>query len=80
MNEYIGEVRRRRQNLLVVEGKHERNKLFWLILMCFPEISIDMDDVWIYGTNIYMLYDDIEKEYGSGWAEGGDDILICLLS
>lgn len=29
MNEYIGEVRRRRQNLLVVEGKHERNKLFW---------------------------------------------------
>lgn len=74
MNEHIGEVRRRRQNLLVVEGKHERNKLFWLIFKCFPEINIDMDDIWIYGTNIYMLYDDIEKEYGSGWAEEGDDI------
>lgn len=74
MNEHMGEGRRRRQNLLVVEGKHEKNKLFWLIFKCFPEINIDTDDIWIYGTNIYRLYDDIEKEYGSGWAEEGDDI------
>lgn len=24
-------------------------------------------DVWIYGTNIYVLYKDIEKEYGVDW-------------
>ena len=74
MSEHTGEARKRGQNLLVVEGSHEKNKLFWLIFKCFPEINIDMDDVWIYGTNIYMLYDDISEEYGSEWAEKGDDI------
>ncbi|MCX4350435.1 MAG: hypothetical protein OSJ60_02245 [Lachnospiraceae bacterium] len=74
MNDYIGEKRKRSQNLLIVEGNHEKNKLFWLLFACFPEIDIHMDDIWIYGTNIYLLYDDIEKEYGDGWAESGDDI------
>lgn len=74
MNNYIGEVRKRHRTLLIVEGNHEKNKLFWLIFKCFPEINIDMDDVWIYGTNIYLLYEDIVKEYGSEWAEEGDDI------
>lgn len=66
MNDYIGEKRKRSQNLLIVEGNHEKNKLFWLLFACFPEIDIHMDDIWIYGTNIYLLYDDIEKEYGDG--------------
>lgn len=74
MNDYIDGVRRRRQNLMIVEGKHEKNKLFWLIFKCFPEIDIDMDDVWIYGTNIYMLYEDIVNMYGSEWADNDDDI------
>lgn len=74
MSEYVREARKRRQNLLIVEGNHEKDELFWLIFGCFPEINIDMDDVWIYGTNIYMLYNDIVKEYGSKWAEEGDDI------
>lgn len=74
MNNYIGEVRKRGLNLLIVEGCHERNKLFWLVLRCFPEIDINMDNVLVYGTNIYMLYDDIEKEYGEGWVDSGDDI------
>ena len=74
MNKYQGKVRRRRQNLLIVEGKHEKNKLFWLIFKCFPEMAIDIDDVWIYGTNIYLLYDDIVKEYGEHWVEENDDI------
>ncbi len=74
MNNYQGEVRKRSQNLLIVEGNHEKNVLFWLIFKCFPEININMDEIWIYGTNIYQLYNDIVKQYGIRWAEENDDI------
>ena len=74
MNNYAVNIRKRRQNLLIVEGNHEKNELFWLLFKCFPEIEIDMNDVWVYGTNIYMLYDDIVKEYGVDWAEREEDI------
>ena len=74
MNSYRGEVRKRSQNLLIVEGHHEKNRLFWLIIKCFPEININMDEIWIYGTNIYQLYNDIVKEYGEEWAEENVDI------
>ena len=74
MNSYRGEVRKRSQNLLIVEGHHEKNRLFWLIIKCFPEININMDEIWIYGTNIYQLYNDIVKEYGVKWAEENEDI------
>lgn len=74
MNNYRGEVRKRGQNLLIVEEQHEKNKLFWLIFKCFPEININMDEIWIYGTNIYQLYDDIVKEYGNEWAKDNEDI------
>ncbi len=74
MNKYRDEVRKRGQNLLIVEGHHEKNKLFWLIFACFPEININMDEVWIYGTNIYQLYHDIVKEYGNEWAKRNDEI------
>lgn len=69
MSNYVSARRKRRQSLLIVEGEHEKNKLFWLIFRCFPEIDIDMETVWIYGTNIYMLYNDITKEYGAGWTK-----------
>ena len=74
MNNYRDEARKRSQSLLIVEGHHEKNKLFWLILKCFPEININMDEIWIYGTNIYQLYNDIVKEQGEEWAEGNEDI------
>lgn len=74
MNNYRSEQRKRCQNLLVVEGHHEKDRLFWLLCKCFPEINISMDEIWIYGTNIYQLYDDIVKEYGEQWAEKNDDI------
>ena len=74
MNDYVGKARNRSQTLLIVEGNHEKNKLFWLLFKCFPEINIDMDNVWIYGTNIYMLYEDIAKEYGNDWIEEEMDI------
>ena len=72
MSNYAGSVRNKGQNLLVVEGNHEKNKLFKLVFKCFHEINLDMENIWIYGTNIYMLYEDIVKEYGVGWA--GEDI------
>lgn len=74
MSEYEGIRRRRGRNLLIVEGNHEKNKLFRLLFRCFPELNINMDDVWVYGTNIYMLYEDIVREYGSDWADEGTDI------
>lgn len=79
MSNYEHEVRRRSRTLLIVEGNHEKNKLFWLIFKCFPEIKINMEDVWIYKTNIYILYDDIVKEYGYQWAEEHDDIDLPLV-
>lgn len=45
MNNYQGEVRRRSQNLLIVEGCHEKNKLFWLIFKCFPEIRYQKESI-----------------------------------
>lgn len=72
MNSYLVGARKRKQTLLIVEGNHEKNQLFWLIFKCFPKIDIDIDDVWIYGTNIYMLYEDIAAEYGSYWASEQD--------
>lgn len=76
MNDYKVETRKRGQTLLIVEGYHEKNALFKLLFECFPEINIDIDDVWIYGTNIYLLYEDIVKEYGENWTN--DDIDIDL--
>ena len=74
MNDYRGKGKKRNQILLIVEGHHEKNKLFWLIFKCFPEININMDEIWIYGTNIYQLYNDIVKEYDEEWAEENVDI------
>lgn len=79
MNKYTVDAKRRGRNLLVVEGRHEKDKLFWLIFRCFPEIHVDLNDIWIYGTNIYKLYEDIAKEYGSEWADKGEDIDLPLV-
>ncbi len=79
MNEYNLEIqRKRRQNLLIVEGNHEKNKLFQLIFQTFPEIEIAIEDVLIYGTNIYILYNDIVKEYGDQWYEEDVDLPFII--
>lgn len=74
MNDYKVQTRKRCQTLLIVEGNHEKNELFRLLFKCFPEINISIDNVWIYGTNIYMLYDAITKEYGADWVQNDVDI------
>lgn len=78
MSDYLGEMRKRGRTLLIVEGNHEKNKLFALIFRCFPEININMEDVWIYGTNIYMLYEDIVNEYGETWTEDDIDLPFVI--
>ena len=55
MNNYAVETRRRSRSLLVVEGKHEKDELFWLVFKCFPEMNIDIDDVWIM-VRIFISY------------------------
>lgn len=74
MSKYKVQERKRNQTLLIVEGNHEKNELFWLIFKCFPEVDIDFNNVWIYGTNIYMLYEDIVKMYGDDWDEEEIDV------
>ena len=66
--------RSRKRHLMVVEGDHEKNSLFDLILKCFPEIDINIDDVIVYGTNIFQLFSDITAEYGEKWEESDIDL------
>ena len=59
--------RDRGKTLIVVEGNHEKYVLFHLLFKAFPELNILMENVWIYGTNIYGLYNLIVKEYDEDW-------------
>ena len=75
MNDYNHEIlRKRHRNLIIVEGEKEENKLFQIIFQTFPEIDVSIDDILIYGTNIYVLYNDIIKEYGEMWFEEDVDL------
>ena len=47
MNNYATEARRRGRSLLVVEGDHEKNELFWLVFKCYPELHVNMENIWI---------------------------------
>ena len=73
----LGE-RKRGQTLIIVEGNHEKNELFQSIFNSFPELSIRAEDVWIYGTNIYRLYEAIIKEYGEDWDETDIDLPLLV--
>lgn len=66
--------RKRNKHLFVVEGNHEKNELFRFLFKCFPEINISIDDIVIYGTNIYHLYQDIVNEYGDDWVDKDIDL------
>lgn len=64
----------RGRHLLIVEGNHEKERLLKLLLNVYPEIDIRLEDIIIYGTNIYMLYEDIVKEYQEDWDEQDVDL------
>lgn len=81
MNDYSFLVpRARKKHLFVVEGEHEKDNLFNLILKCFPEIDIDIDNIIVYGTNIYNLYQDIVNEYGVDWKDNDVDLPYLVSS
>lgn len=71
--------RQRQKNLLIVEGHHEKEKLFSLLIKCFPEININFEDILIYGTNIYHLYQYIVDEYSEDWDDGSFDVDLPLI-
>lgn len=66
--------RRRRQNLFIVEGNHEKNKLIALLLKIYPEIDIKLEDIIIYRTNIYQLYELLKKKYDENWFDTDIDL------
>lgn len=75
MSNIAWNVRRERNRvLLIVEGKHEKEKLLTCMLTSFPEINIEIDNIWIYETNIYMLISKIIQEYGEDWFEQDIDL------
>lgn len=68
----------RSQTLVVVEGDDEKEKLFYLLLLAFPELNIKEDDIVIYQTNIYDLYNKLTKEYGEQFYEQDVDLPYVL--
>ena len=70
--------RSRGKNLLIVEGNHEKNELFSALFTSFPELGIKPDDIWIYGTNLYILYEEIERHYGSDWDQVDVDLPFLI--
>lgn len=71
---------RRNQTLILVEGKHEKTVFFKLLTRCFPEINIRYENIHVYNTNIYDLYDAIVREYNNpAWYEDEDEINLPLL-
>lgn len=70
--------RKRKQTLLIVEGNHEKNELMALLIKCFSELSIEQDNIIIYGTNIYQLYNDIVNYYGEDWQHQDVDLAYLV--
>ena len=69
MSEFDGLTTEKNKCLFIVEGDHEKDQLFNLIFRCFPETNMSVDDIVIYGTTIYTLYNEIVKVYGPTLAE-----------
>ncbi len=77
MNNYFyPENTSRNKTLVIVEGKLEKNIILKTLLLCFPEIPVKYENVYVYSSDIYDLYHAIEKEYEENWYE--DDLLIDL--
>lgn len=79
MNNQLTYTRQRRRQLFIVEGHNEKNTLLSLLIRCFPEVDIDLDDVIIYGSNIYNLYNSIQNYYGEDWYNDEDGIDLAFL-
>ena len=75
MSEFSGVAPAKRgQVLLIVEGAKQEPQFLMLLSRCFPNLSISKENIITYCTNIYVLYDEIVKEYGTTWFEDKEDI------
>lgn len=57
----------KKQILILVEGKHEKEILLRMLLRLYPEIPVKQENIHIYESDLYDLYHSIEREYGSDW-------------
>lgn len=56
-----------RNILLIVEGADDEVNLFKKIVQCFPEIRLEPDNILVYNTNLWVLNEDLTKEFGENW-------------
>lgn len=56
-----------RNILLLVEGAKAEVKLFERIIECFPEISLNSENIIVYDTNLWVLNANLTREFGTDW-------------
>lgn len=61
-----------RNILLIVEGADDEVNLFKQVIKCFPEIKLSPDNILVYNTNLWVLNDDLAREFGDKWYESED--------
>lgn len=61
-----------RNILLIVEGADDEVNLFKKIIECFPEIKLEPENIFVYNTNLWILNEDLTKEFGENWYELDD--------
>lgn len=61
-----------RNILLIVEGADDEVNLFKQIIRHFPEIRLESDNVLVYNTNLWVLNEDLTKEFGLDWCESDE--------
>lgn len=69
----------RGKTLVIVEGKEEKEKFLKTLFQSFPEMKITSNDIYVFETNIYNMYDSICNEYGENWLEEGIDVDIAFV-
>lgn len=61
-----------RNILLIVEGADDEVNLFKQVIKCFPEIRLSPENILVYNTNLWVLNDDLSREFGDKWYESED--------
>ncbi len=69
-----------RHILLVVEGEDDEPKLFKRIFSCFKEIGLSEDNICVYGTSLWVLNDNLRRDFGDDWYNEEIDFLEYIKS
>ncbi|SDB28983.1 hypothetical protein SAMN02910298_01409 [Pseudobutyrivibrio sp. YE44] len=68
----------RRKMLFIVEGVKERDDFIHLIFKAYPEINVAENEIVVFGSNIYNLYNKIVQEYDECWDEEDVDLAFIV--